>query len=348
MKKYDSNSRMKYETEQVWFPLSEDILGWDADFHELMLHDHIRMVAYKAAIKEVVKPEMTIADIGTGTGILALWALEAGAKKVYGVEVNKKIIPKALKRISKAGYLDRFQAFNALSYDIELPETVDLIISEILGNLGDNEDMIPILTDAKKRFLKENGIMIPVRVQTFLTPISSEKAHAQIKNRVCRGINKQYKLKNLLDKLGIENQFNLYYDCILPESSYLSKPQVVKEFNFDQEDELEYEIRKKYRIQKDGVFTGFKGYFSAELSDHITIDISGSDIKERKTSDCWKHCYLPIENPIKVKKGDICELAYSRFYPKEKDCIFRQAYAWKGKVKRKNKLVATFEQRMGD
>ncbi len=347
-KKYFTNPEMKYEEEQVWFPLSEDILSWDNDFHELMLRDHIRMVAYKAAIKEAVKPGMTVADIGTGTGILALWALEAGAKKVYGIEVNKDRIPQALERINRAGHADKFEIFNALSYDVNLPESVDVVISEILGNLADNEDMTPILADARKRFLKEDGMMLPAKVQTYLTPISSEKAHEQVRNKVCSRINGQYKLDDLLDTLGVENQFNLYYDCIIPESAYLSEPQIVKEFNHDGHDESEYQVRATYRVTKDGLFTGFKGSFSAELSENVTLDIGGSDIEERKTSDCWKHCYLPIENPIEVKEGDKIELVYSRFYPKEKDCAFRQAYAWEGTVKRDGKTVAEFGQRMGE
>src|SRR3989344_1447285 len=122
MKKYETNPRMKYQVEQVWFPLSEDILSWDNDFHELMIRDHVRMVAYEIAIKEAVKPGMTVVDIGTGTGILALWALEAGAKKVYGIDVNAARIPQAVKRISEAGFSGRFIPINDLSYKVELPE----------------------------------------------------------------------------------------------------------------------------------------------------------------------------------------------------------------------------------
>ena len=57
-----------------------------------MLNDSIRMTAYEKAIKEVVKPGMTVLDIGTGTGILALWALKAGAKKVYAIELMLKLL----------------------------------------------------------------------------------------------------------------------------------------------------------------------------------------------------------------------------------------------------------------
>lgn len=70
----------KYEFEEVWLPVSENILAWEQDFHQLMLDDQIRMAAYKNAIQEVVKPGMVVLDLGTGTGILGLWALQAGAK----------------------------------------------------------------------------------------------------------------------------------------------------------------------------------------------------------------------------------------------------------------------------
>src|SRR3990167_154294 len=320
---YTSNG--KYEREQVLLPFSEEILTWDDEFHELMLHDRIRMAAYEAAIKEVVKPGMTIVDVGTGTGILALWALEAGARKAYGIDVNPARIPQARERITKAGYADRFEVYNALSYNVGLPERVDVIISELLGNLADNEDMTPILEDARKRFLKEGGCVIPTRVKTYIVPINSMKAHQQV-----GGMGSGFKNKH-------GNPFNLYYDCIIPESAYLSNPKVVREFNFDGSDEAEYQVKMVYPLTREGIFTGFKGSFVAQLSDKVTLDISGGDIKGKKTSDCWKHAYLPIENPIEVREGDTLELCYSRFYPAKRDHSFRQCYAWEGEVNRDGK-----------
>ena len=347
--KYKTTKAMKYKSEEVWFPLSEDILGWDIDFHTLMLNDHIRMVAYENAIKEIIKPGMTVLDIGTGTGILAKWALDAGAKRVYGVDVNKNMVPLALRRIKEAGYSNKFEIFNDFSYNVKLPEKVDVIISEILGNIVDNEDMVPILEDAKKRFLKEGGIMLPKRVGAYLVPVGSEKTYLQVKNKICKGVNKKYNLNKLLSRLGIKNQFNLYYDVIIPKSKYLSNPQLAhKEFKFDGDDKSEYQIKKTFVIKKKGLFTGFKGYFIAKLSNNVILDISGDDIKNRKTADCWKHCYLPIENPVKVKTGDRIELTYSRFYPKNRDSLFKQCYSWNGHVKRNGKGIYLFSQNMDE
>ena len=339
--------KMCYSSEEVWFPLSEDILAWEMDFHNLMLNDQIRMKAYEKAIKEVVKPGMKIVDLGTGTGILSLWALEAGASKVYGIDVNAEILKKADERIQQAGFSDRYQTINKLSYKAELPEKVDVIISEILGNLADNEDMTPIIDDARIRFLKKDGVILPRRVKTFIVPVSSTNAYDQLKKKQCKGVNSKYEIDDLMDKLQIDDQFNLYYDMIVPKQTYLSDPQVVCQFEFDGKDESQYELTRSYLVKNAGIFTGFKGYFVAQLSNNVVLDISGDDIENRDTSDCWKHCYLPVKKPFSVFKGDEIVSKYSRYYPSVRNSAFRQGYSWQGDVIRDKKVVYSFCQKTG-
>ena len=51
-----------------------------------MLADHNRMAAYHAAIAgnpDVFKDKVVM-DVGTGSGILAVWAAQAGARRVHG------------------------------------------------------------------------------------------------------------------------------------------------------------------------------------------------------------------------------------------------------------------------
>lgn len=53
-----------------------------------MLTDHNRMAAYHAAIvgnADIFKGKVVM-DVGTGSGILAVWAAQAGAKRVYAIE----------------------------------------------------------------------------------------------------------------------------------------------------------------------------------------------------------------------------------------------------------------------
>jgi hypothetical protein len=46
--------------------------------------------------------------------------------------------------------------------------------------------------------------------------------------------------------------------------------------------------------------------------DGVVLDMSGDDIEDRKPSDSWKHCYLPIEHAVEVRVGDIVEVTYRR------------------------------------
>lgn len=54
-----------------------------------MLTDNLRMQSYQDAMKRNPKcfQDKVVLDVGTGSGILAIWAAQAGAKKVYAVEV---------------------------------------------------------------------------------------------------------------------------------------------------------------------------------------------------------------------------------------------------------------------
>lgn len=335
-----------YKVEQVWLPFSEGLTEWDESFHALMLDDHIRMAAYSTGIAEAVKPGMVVLDLGTGTGILALMALQAGAERVYGLDLSASILKLAVERISSAGYGNRFQAINALSYDVQLPERVDLIISEIMGNIADNEDFVPILTDARKRFLKPGGRMLPFQVESYLVPVGAEKAHSMLSSGACMGAPSGVSLDEALKRIGIRSRFDCYYDTIVPQASYLATPRLLNRFTFDGSDTPTYARSLTYTVLRGGVLTGFKGYFIADLSDSVALDISGDDIHGRTTSDSWKHCYLPIRTPIEVCTGDRIHVNFSRTYPENRDTPFRQSYRWEGEVLRGGGRVASFSQAM--
>ncbi|HUP76878.1 MAG TPA: 50S ribosomal protein L11 methyltransferase [Acidimicrobiales bacterium] len=54
--------------------------------HAGYLNDSVKLDAYRAALTELVKPGMSVLDVGSGTGILGVMAVEAGARVVYAVE----------------------------------------------------------------------------------------------------------------------------------------------------------------------------------------------------------------------------------------------------------------------
>ncbi|HUU49770.1 MAG TPA: 50S ribosomal protein L11 methyltransferase, partial [Nitrospinota bacterium] len=129
------------------------------EYHKMMLSDRYRTNTFKRAIFETVKPGDVVLDLGAGTGILSFFACMAGAKRVYAVEVDSVIeIAKELAR--ENNLKDKITFINNVSTDISLSEKVDIIISEILGSFGLEEDIIDYMADARERFLKKSGVLI--------------------------------------------------------------------------------------------------------------------------------------------------------------------------------------------
>jgi protein arginine N-methyltransferase 1 len=144
----------------------------DMEMHLWILADGARAEAFDRAIRSAVRPGMVVADVGTGTGLLSMMACRAGAAKVYAVE-EASVFDLARQIIEANGFSDRVVLIKGNSRKIKLPERVDLVISETIGTFVFSEGIVPILADARKRFLRPSGAMIPERIQVYAAPVES-------------------------------------------------------------------------------------------------------------------------------------------------------------------------------
>lgn len=128
-----------------------------------MAADGVRMSAYARALARAVRPGSAVLDIGCGTGIFTLMALRAGARHVYAVDTNPSVwlVPQL---VAENG-LDpaRVTIFHRSSYDISLPEKVDVIVSDMRGTSPLCGDHVGAVRDARTRFLAPGGALIPQR-----------------------------------------------------------------------------------------------------------------------------------------------------------------------------------------
>jgi type I protein arginine methyltransferase len=334
----------EYRLQQPWLPTSEAILVWDDAFHDLMLGDKLRMEKYRQAIREVVRPGDSVVDLGVGTGILSYWAIEAGASAVYGIEMNDAILARALAHLARAGMQDRFIPVRGLSFDVALPERANVLISEIIGNLGDNENIQAILADAKSRFLNRDGRCIPEWVEAWIAPVDAAEAHAAVGAGEIAVLNAGYALGDVKRGRQSESLFDLYYDCIIPAWCELAPPSRLQRFGPQWELARQYRVAVAFEIARAGRFSGFRAHFLAQLSPVTVLDISGDDIAGRTCSDSWKHAHLPIEHPIACEPGDLLRLEYTRHEARSAGRELGQAYSWAGTVERHGREIAAFSQ----
>jgi predicted RNA methylase len=98
---------------------------------------------------------------------------------VYGVDASRAAID-AEQLVRANGMSDVITIVRGKVEEVELPEKVDIIISEPMGTLLLNERMIESLIAARDRFMKHNpdgtinGKMFPNNSTIFLAPFRCE------------------------------------------------------------------------------------------------------------------------------------------------------------------------------
>jgi SAM-dependent methyltransferase len=122
--------------------LSQNVPTW----HFSIVRDDLRNIAFDQALRRAVRPGMRVLDIGSGTGLLAMMAVRAGASEVISCEMNPSIAQAAQKIITANGYADQIRIIGKHS------AALDLI----------GEHVLPVMEEAH-RFLKSGGRIIPAR-----------------------------------------------------------------------------------------------------------------------------------------------------------------------------------------
>ena len=140
--------------------------------HEDMLKDKVRTLSYKNAI--MMNPELfkgkVILDVGCGTGILSMFAAKAGAKKVYAVE--KSSIGEYAKQIVELnGFSGCIEVILGGMEEVDIPEKVDVVVSEWMGYCLLYESMLPSVLIARDKFMKPDGVMMPSRATMYIAGI---------------------------------------------------------------------------------------------------------------------------------------------------------------------------------
>jgi predicted RNA methylase len=137
------------------------------------LYDSRRVEYFAAALKEVIKPGDVVADGGSGTGVLGLLAAKLGARTVYCVELNREYVGVIAENARLNGLSDQIRSIYGNAALLELPEPVDVIISEVISGGLFYEPQLQIVNNLR-RFLKPGGIVIPGRMVNDVELISAQ------------------------------------------------------------------------------------------------------------------------------------------------------------------------------
>ena len=145
-----------------------------------MLTDTLRMQCYRDAIKgnPAAFKDKVVLDVGTGSGILAIWAAQAGARKVYAVEATSMAV-QARKVVAGNHLSDIVTVIQGKMEEVKLPEKVDIIISEWMGYFLLRESMLDSVLYARDTYLVEGGSLFPSHCTMYLAASRTDESTMQ-------------------------------------------------------------------------------------------------------------------------------------------------------------------------
>jgi SAM-dependent methyltransferase len=260
-------------------------------YHHEMLIDKVRVESYLQAILSVVRKGDVVLDLGCGTGILSLFACMAGAKRVYAVDAEP-IIEIAKSIVDDNGYQDRVVLMNDWSTYVDLPEKVDVILTETIGNIGFEEGLLGWVWDARKRFLKVGGRIIPQKVEMYMAPVNYDPERDRTRAWGADTYGLDFcSVKDIAD--------NQVFPIRLDAKDVLGDPSPFVVVDLRDELLARYEATQVLEIKEEGQLHGLGGWFRASLTEDITL----TSAPPNKVPSWWQ-VFFPLGDLIPVKRGD--------------------------------------------
>ncbi|KAG1771016.1 PRMT5-domain-containing protein [Suillus occidentalis] len=219
---------------------------------------------------------IVICVAGAGRGPLverSLTAIKRSGRSafVYAVEKNPNAFV-TLQGRKQNEWGDSVQLFFGDMRHVELPEQVDILITELLGSFGDNE-LSPECLDGATRFLKPDGISIPSSYSAHLAPLSSSKLFNNA--RMSREIK------------GMETPYVVMFQNVNILSGDGGGSQLFRS------------AKLSFHIPHSGIMHGLAGYFEAVLYGHVGLSIHPHS-KDRVSKDMlsWFPLFFPFKEPL--------------------------------------------------
>ncbi|KAK1163431.1 protein arginine N-methyltransferase 7-like isoform X1 [Acipenser oxyrinchus oxyrinchus] len=152
-----------------------------------MLHDKDRNEKYFLGIRAAVRrvksrgQQAVVLDIGTGTGLLSMMAVSAGADYCYAVEVFKPMADAAVRIVEKNGFSDKIKIINKHSTEVtvgpegDMQSRANILVTELFDTELIGEGALPSYEHAHKNLVQTGCEAVPHRATVYAQLVESER-----------------------------------------------------------------------------------------------------------------------------------------------------------------------------
>lgn len=257
-----------------------------------MIADATRMDAYSGALRRCITPGSVVVDIGTGTGIFALLACHYGARKVYAIDPNDLIVV-ARKLARQNGFGDRIEFIHDLSTKTSLPEQADVIVSDLRGALPFFSANIPSIIDARQRFLKPGGNLLPQKDVLMISLVNAGNAYHRV---VGPWKSRKFKLDM---KPAVHSAVNSLQGVRLRPAQVLVEPVPWAEIDYSRANTPHAQGTVEFSIKEGQRSNGLGMWFETQVFDNF-----GYSSGPFSPQTVYAQMFLPFEHPLPLHAND--------------------------------------------
>jgi SAM-dependent methyltransferase len=262
------------------------------DEHRQYLADDVRVGAFRRAVERVVQPGAVVVDLGAGTGILGLLACRAGARRVYAIEASGMIeLARAIARAN--GYEDRIVFVKGLSTQVDLPEQADVLIADQIGRFGFEAGLLECFADARQRFLRAGGSLIPRQVQLWVAPVERPDLADQVEFWGHRPAGFDFQPAR-------ELAVNTGYPVTLRRRELLAPAVGAADIDLATVSPGPLRLAASFEAARAGTLHGIGGWFAAGLAPGVVM--TNSPLAARRINR--RNVFFPVDRPVAVAAGD--------------------------------------------
>ncbi|HEX7238686.1 MAG TPA: amino acid adenylation domain-containing protein, partial [Longimicrobiaceae bacterium] len=276
------------------YPVYDDLL------YAAMAGDRLRNEGYLDALRAVAEGK-TVVDVGTGGEIvLTRLALEAGARKVYAIEAMEESFRRAEAKVRELGLEDRVTLIHGDATTVELPEPVDVCVSELIGCIGGSEGAVAILNHAR-RWLAPDGVMVPRRCATRVAAVTlPDKLHEAPAFTEAGA----HYAEQVFAVVGHRDDVRL---CVrrFPKDHLLSESTLFEDLDFAVWTDPAFRNRFELRVEREGRLDGLLLWIQLQPGERTAVDALQDDC-------AWLPMFFPVFYPgVEVRAGDVLRVESS-------------------------------------
>lgn len=276
--------------------------------HLEMLSDRSRTETYRQVVlkNSASLRNKVVMDLGCGTGVISLFCAQlAKPSTVYAVEASS-MADYTRQLVKRNACEEVVTVLRGRAEEVELPEQVDVLVSEWMGNCLLFEFMVESVLLARDRWLRDGGVMWPSSAALALVPCQAASYYSEKMTFWERPYGLDF---TPLQSLAQEEFFaKPKFSHVVEPSDCLAAPRdviAVDMYTLQVRDLEEMKSRFSFCVEKSGVFHGFAAWFTVHFESleagGATVDL---DTGPNAQPTHWKQTLFMLDRPVSVLAGD--------------------------------------------